>query len=97
MADNYSNKLETESLEALMNRPVEGHEPPPSGGRNIDQIDPESVAPDEGDTQLVSTQMLRHILGPDVTSAEDGSDDGSDDRVSRGPFRPVRDGDGSRS
>ncbi|MEJ2604522.1 MAG: hypothetical protein P8172_14765 [Gammaproteobacteria bacterium] len=93
MANDHSNKLETESLEALMNRPVEGHEPPPSGGRSIDQIDPESMAPEEGDTQLVSTQMLRHILGPDVTSAEDGPDY----PVSQGPFRPVSDGDGSAS
>ena len=93
MADDYSNKLETESLEALMNRPVDGHEPPPSHGRNIDQIDPEAMAAEEGDTQLVSTQMLRHILGPDVTSAEDDPDE----RLADMAFRPLRDAGGDRS
>lgn len=65
--------LETESLEAMMNRPVAGRESVAVGGRNIDELEPE---PDEADElQLVSTQMLRQILGKDVTEAGDDDEE----------------------
>ncbi|WP_405228320.1 hypothetical protein [Lentisalinibacter sediminis] len=65
--------LETESLDAMMNRPVAGRESVAVGGRNIDELEPD---PDEADElQLVSTQMLRQILGKDVTEAGDDDKD----------------------
>lgn len=66
--------LETESLDALMNRPVEGQESVAIGSRNIDEIEPEPDEPDD-ELQLVSTQMLRQILGKDVTAADEADED----------------------
>lgn len=67
--------LETESLDALMNRPVDGRESVAVGGRNIDEIEPETDAPGDDELQLVSTQMLRQILGKDVTAADQAAED----------------------
>lgn len=83
--------LEPESLDALMNRPVEGREPLPSGGRNIDQLEPDAPATDDEELQLVSTQMLRQILGKDVAEA-DRQDDGQDEAAFCNPYdsRPAK-------
>lgn len=67
--------LETESLDALMNRPVEGHESVAVGGRNIDEIEPETDEAGDDELQLVSTQMLRQILGKDVTAADEPAEE----------------------
>jgi len=67
--------LETESLDALMNRPVEGRESVAIGGRNIDEIEPETDDAGEDELQLVSTQMLRQILGKDVAAADEADED----------------------
>jgi hypothetical protein len=67
--------LETESLDALMNRPVEGQESVAVGGRNIDEIEPETDEAGDDELQLVSTQLLRQILGKDVTAADEVGED----------------------
>ncbi len=63
--------LETETLDELMNRPVEGMQSLPAGGRSLDQLEPEAGADDEQELQLVSTQMLRQILGKEEPEAVD--------------------------
>lgn len=67
--------LETESLEAMMNRPVSGRETVAVGGRNIDELEPEPDEAGDEELQLVSTQILRQILGKDVTEADDAEED----------------------
>ncbi|WP_405232341.1 hypothetical protein [Lentisalinibacter salinarum] len=67
--------LETESLEAMMNRPVAGRESVAVGGRNIDELEPEPDEAGDEELQLVSTQMLRQILGKDVTEADDAEEE----------------------
>ena len=79
-----SDKLEKESLEALMNRPVEGRESLPAGERDIDRIEPEM--PEDDQASLMNTQMLRQILGKDVTSADSDEGDDADDRPN--PYDP---------
>lgn len=70
--------LETENLDDLMNRPVEGMQSLPAGGRSLDQLEPETGAEDDQELQLVSTQMLRQILGkvePEAGDADTGATD----------------------
>ncbi len=79
--------LETESLDTLMNRPVEGRESVAVGGRNIDELEPEADESGEDELQLVSTQMLRQILGKDVTSADhDGGAAGEEEAPYFNPY-----------
>ncbi len=67
--------LETESLDDMMSRPVPGRESVAVGGRNIDDLEPEPEEAGDDELQLVSTQMLRQILGKDVTGAGDGDEE----------------------
>jgi len=77
--------LETESLEAMMNRPVAGRESVAVGGRNIDELEPEPNEAGDDELQLVSTQMLRQILGKDVTEA-DCADEGAPEAAFCNPY-----------
>lgn len=63
--------LETETLDNLMNRPVEGMQSLPASGRSLDQLEPETGGDDDQELQLVSTQMLRQILGKAEPEADD--------------------------